>query len=310
MPEINDGTKPQQPPTPLSIQNVKLGLAMRFVPPAQLSPRKIGEILKDEMPAIKRFLDDPVNWPTIGRTPPPDRNALLAMILSADRIGCSDLAIIPIDRVCDVACHAPNYQGKPCPLCNVIRIVNLLGSENLLRITSITGEADEKGHYLWANIIMVSPDKNLEVYRDKIRRLALPALLELAGGDSAATTSSPKEIQKALSILRLESWQRTTIEVAADTFKIGGVIGHPKDLGINEDEWKILISFAQSRGDYAPKLLGHAAMEFRETVMNLADKLSDALPQLHGLPFRQTTHGNFEPVFTAKSVRRTASGGW
>ncbi len=299
-----DGAANGGQPTPaLSIKDQSLGLALRFEAPAHLNPGRAGKMLRDEVPVIRRFLDDPVNWPVVGRKPDNRRNALLALLLSVDRVGGSGFAALPLDKVCDVKRHARSYSGPPCALCAVMRLMGRVQGEKLVRITKVAGEASDKGHYLHAESIAFEPGEAFAPYREKIRRLPLPPLLDdsthapSAEHAAAATGSALPQ----MAALRITSWDKLTIDVHADDFRVGEITGYPSDLGLAQHEWSLFCDLAKARGKYAPKLLGAAAQQVRDNMERINAALKEVFPQILGDPIKKSGTGGYEAAFTVQT---------
>lgn len=302
------------PPPPeriaLVLRDTALGLSLSFRAPAHLDPERAGLLLRDEVPVVRRFLDDPVNWPQIGRRPDPKRNAFLALMLSVDRAGGEEFAVLPLDRVCDVKRHARGYAGPPCPLCSVIRLVGRAVGEKLVHIAGVIGEADEQGHYLIAEKISLSPGPGLDTYREKIRGLGLPPVLRATRRSIKKTSTDPAATWIKLSTIPAESWAKLRMDIRSDSFVANGVKGYPADLRLAQHEWDLLCDIAKAGGSYRPKMLGAGAAQFRETVQRLIATLKAAFPQIPGEPLRLSGTGACEPLLQLNIGSKALDGGW
>jgi hypothetical protein len=290
----------------LNIKDTNLGVSLSFRAPAHWKPGKVGLLLRDEVPIIRRFLDDPVNWPVVGRKPDARRNGLLALLLSIDRVHGDQFALTPLDRVCDRKRHVKGYSGPPCALCVVLRVLGRMHGEKLIAITKVIGEIDDKGRYLHAEKIHVEPGENFEGYRQKIMRLPLPALLDTTPGDKPAA----KSVLARLATLPVETWSQINMSVSPDGFKVGAVEGYPSDLGLAQHEWAVLCDIAKAKGNYAPKLLGSAATKLRMTVDALNAAVKSAFPQLTGEAIRRTATGGLQTAFSIKGGSKGLDAVW
>jgi hypothetical protein len=297
------GGQPPRGPA-LSLRDTHLGLSLTFHAPAHLDTERVTLLLRDEVPVIRRFLEDPVNWPVVGRRPDARRNAFLALLLSVDRVGGEDFSVLPLDRVCDVARHRKNYSGPPCPLCHVVRLVGRVHGEGLVRITGVVGEADDKGHYLIAERITLQATPKLEVYREKVRRLPLPPVLKATRRSQKKMSSDPAATWVRLCNIPVQSWEKLTLELTQDYFKANGIIGYPRDLELAHHEWDILLDLARAGGSYKPKLLGPVEAQFRESFARLAAVLKKAFPQIPGEPLRRTGIGSYEANVRLRIARQ------
>ncbi|MHC4916500.1 MAG: hypothetical protein ACYTGB_13510 [Planctomycetota bacterium] len=301
-----DAGKDERPA--FKVKETSLGLALTFKAPAHLERDRAGLLLRDEVPVIRRFLDDPVNWPVVGKKPDAGRNSLLALLLSIDRVGGEDFQIIPLDRVCDVTRHARGYKGPSCPLCSVLRIVGRMIAEKLIRVTKVDGEKDDRGHYLHAEGIFLVPGVNFDQYRNKIMRLPLPALLPSASQPDGGGDQSP--VRRRLATLPVESWNMLTLEVSPDSFRVAGITGYPSDLGLAQHEWSVLCDLASRGGRYAPKLIGDAETQLRHNIERVTEALKRAFPQLKGDPIKRTGIGVYEAAFAVQSAGSSGSAVW
>lgn len=301
--EANDAPEPKAPPPVLSLKDQALGLILHFQAPEHLNPGRVGKLLRDEVPVIRRFLDDPVNWPVVGRKPDRRRNAFLGLLLSIDRVGGSGFSVLPLDKVCDLKRHAKSYSGPPCALCVVMRLLGRVHGEKLVRITKVVGEADDKGHYLHAESIAFEPAEEFPPYREKIKRLPLPALLANAAPAPSAAASGPAAASTLtqLAAIRITSWAKLTIDVHADSFRAGEVTGYPSDLGLAQHEWSLFCDLAKARGKYAPKLLGPAAQRVRDNMARISAALKRAFPQILDEPIKRAGTGSYEAVFAIQA---------
>ena len=305
-----DASKDERPA--FKVKETSLGMALTFRAPAHLERERAGLLLRDEVPVVRRFLDDPVNWPVVGKKPDAGRNALLALLLSVDRVGGSDFEIIPLDRVCDVTRHARGYKGPSCPLCSVIRLVGRMIAEKLIKVTKIDGETDDRGHYLHAECLSLVPGAGFDKYRDRIRRLPLPALLPGASGAGGGPEPGPETsaVRRRLATLPVESWNMLTVEVSPDSFRVAGITGYPSDLGLAQHEWQVLCDLASRGGRYAPKLIGDAETQLRHNVEKVTEALKRAFPQLQGDPVKRTGTGVYETAFAIQSAGSAGSAVW
>jgi hypothetical protein len=262
------------------------------------------------VPLIRHFLEDPVNWPVVGRKPDARRNSFMALLLSVDRVGGDEFAVIPLDRVCDVSRHARGYSGPACPLCSVMRLLGRLHGEGLIEIKKVVGDSDGEGHYLVAQRIVIEPAPGLEKYREKIRRLALPPVLMATRKSQKKMSSDPEATWVRLSAIPVDSWSRLTFELGQDSFKANGVVGYPADLGLAQHEWSLLCDIAKAGGSYSPKLLGDVEMQFRKTFNRLNEVLKSTFPQIAGDPLQRTGTGTYQANMKLRILGRPIDEVW
>ena len=115
-------------------------------------------------------------------------------------------------------------------------------------------------------------------------------------------------VERYVKDINVES--RLTLEITPDGFKANGVHGYPADLGLAQHEWAILHDIAKAEGMYAPKLLGPAAQQFRDSFDRLTAVLKSAFPQVPGQPLRRTGTGACETAFTIRLAGRSLDGSW
>ncbi len=301
MPDAKDST-PEK--LLLSLKETSLGLSLDFRAPHYLDPRRIGLILRDELPLIKRFLEDPINWPVVGRRPDNRRNVFLALLLSIDRIGGENFRVVPHDRACDVSRHRKDYSGPACALCSVMRLLRRAHGEKLVHITKVVGESDGEGHYLYAESILLDAGSELEKYREMIKRLPLPPVLDTTKKSQKKLSTDPAATWVKLSNIPVRSWRKLTLEIEEDRFKANGIKGFPADLGLAQHEWQMLHDIAKAGGSYTPKVMGPAADRFRKSFENLARVLKRAFPQVPGEPLQHTGTGSYEALVNLKLAKR------
>jgi hypothetical protein len=305
MPQAPDKPEKNEPAKPLlSLRENSLGLSLDFRAPHYLDPRRLGLILRDELPIIKRFLEDPINWPVLGRKPDNRRNIFLALLLSIDRVGGEEFRVAPYDRVCDVARHRKSYSGPACPLCSVMRLLGRVHGEKLVRITRVIGETDGEGHYLHAEGILLEAGSALEEYREKIKRLPLPPVLNLTKKSQKKLSTDPAATWVRLSNIPAENWSKLKLEIEEDRFKANGIKGFPADLEIPQHEWQMLHDIAKAGGSYAPKMLGAGRAQYQKSFAHLVEVLKKAFPQIPGEPLRHTGTGSYEALLNLKLAKR------
>ncbi len=299
-----DNKDPAPPKPLLSLRDASLGLSLDFRAPHYLDPRRVGIMTRDEIPVIRRFLDDPVNWPLVGRKPDPRRNTFLALLLSIDRVGGEDFRVVPYDRVCDVMRHKRGYSGPACPLCAVMRLMGRVHGEKLALITRVIGETDGEGHYLHAESVLLKPGPALESYREKIKKLPLPPVLDVTKKSQKKMSTDPAATWVKLSNIPAESWSKLTLELEEDRFKANGIKGFPSDLGIPMHEWQMLHDIAKAGGSHTPKMLGPAVEKYRRSFEHLVGVIKEAFPQIPGEPLRRTGTGSYEAAVKLKLAKQ------